>query len=511
MTAAVSSAMRMALALMRAPSGVNAARGARFPEDVTALLRVVAADTASVERMVQLTGESSAVVCDAAEFFVQQVCFMPGVDSYRVLAANRDDQLTRIREHYRLLVRWLHPDRNSDAWQTVFLDRVNRAWRDLRGPKERELYESIMPPEHEFVDEPLLAAGLPRTAIGLTNDGRIGKRVSARTMRRLPAMVLAGLGVFASLVLAVMYIGYDEGVDDQAVTAMGGTSSAAAEVIEMSPRFVRSEARDEPETPVPNVDTAPRIALPAPEFQSTDSPLAAVDSPQSPTEAGPAATPVIAAPSTPASNPLADPQRVPAALMAATGTASRRRKAQTADSQADDAVGPAPASGQGLAVAVAQIEADKATVPEALDRGDDAGPETSLASTAAVAARADSRSIDQRVVDDLLQQFGRAYDQGDLIGMMALFTREARNIPKDSRLLADDYRELFETSKARQISLHDMSWWQEGEMVAVVASFDAAITPNGKARPRRLGGNIRFELRHEDGAVRIARIRHQVQ
>jgi hypothetical protein len=132
--------------------------------------------------------------------------------------------------------------------------------------------------------------------------------------------------------------------------------------------------------------------------------------------------------------------------------------------------------------------------------------------TAEADAGSDAESVfEEAVVTDVVQRYRHAYDEGDLVGLMALFTRDARNMPDGSQYLVETYRELFKTSRSRSLSLSDVSWWQDGDAIAVVASFDAAITPLGRARPRRIGGDIRFDLRREDGEVRIARVRHQTQ
>ncbi|PIV35933.1 MAG: hypothetical protein COS34_02200 [Lysobacterales bacterium CG02_land_8_20_14_3_00_62_12] len=59
------------------------------------------------------------------------------------------------------------------------------------------------------------------------------------------------------------------------------------------------------------------------------------------------------------------------------------------------------------------------------------------------------------------------------------------------------------------MSLIDVNWWQKAEAVAVVARFNAEVTPLGKHRMRRTLGDIWFDLRREHGELRIADIRHQ--
>jgi hypothetical protein len=507
MTAAVPGAVSLALALIRAPAGVQAARAARFSHDVTVVLRLVTEDSTTTQQMMVATGASAAELREAAEFYLLQVCFMPGIDSYRVLAANRDDATTHIRDHYRLLVRWLHPDRNSDAWQTVFLDRVNRAWRDLRGSEERAEYERNVPPGVDHGDAPLLAAGLPLSVTGL-DAGSFGKRVSARTMRRLPGMVLAGLGTLAVLVLAVMYLAHD--ATQVAESTYLAAESPDATVVPASSRFVRVQ---EPDTGLPSSTAA--VAPTTVEATASVAATAVAD------PSAPSATAEVVSTEPSAS---ATPQ-VPAPTLAKRGNASHRSVADRSPSPPDTAEPqPAVADVAATPAVSTQLESPDGAVSPVAAQAVSESSAASLASTDAATEAQDplpaasspapapaGSGVDQLLVDDLLQRFRSAYSDGDLIGLMALFTRDARNIAQGSQRLADEYRELFESSRARQLSLRDMTWWREGDMVAVVASFDAAITPVGRVRPKHIGGDIRFELRREDGEVRIARIRHQTQ
>ncbi len=549
MSVAAASAVSYALDLVKVPAAVPAARAARFPTDITTLLRLVAMDSTTIEQSVTLTGESEAQLLDAAEFFVLQVCFTPGIDSYRILGANRDDPIARIREHYRLLVRWLHPDRNSDAWQTVFLDRVNRAWRDLRSADGRAEYDRIGPAHPDADEDSRLVAGMPLTVAGLAGGLPMGKRMSARTMRRLPTFVLGGLGVVAAVILGLMYVAHEEevrevaprvGVEDQSSVPFSG---------EVLPRDPSADFMRAAETvPVDSVQLLPSAA-PEESVPLSLPPTAAASMTQqsaaaerngvraksvdggaidtnlidtSPIDTGSIITasggalsidalaidpgltdPLLIA-------PVAKPTVVrpaPDTLMAEVSPASidvaKARVSTRADLPSASSPSTSTASDQSVQTpTAAAISAAQGAPPESVLAAENSptGTDTDVGG-----------SGDELLVDELLRQFRNAYDQGDLIRLMALFTRDARNVVDGSKRLADDYRELFQSSQARHLLLRDRSWWREGDMVAVVATFDASITPIGSVRSRRIGGDIRFELRREDGAVRIARIRHQAE
>ena len=135
-------ALDQALALHRAPVHLDAIRRKDLPRDLQFLLRIAADDAEATAQAAQLSGESPQAVREVAIFYLQQLLFAEDSDSYRVLGVNPDAPDEQIKLHYRWLARWLHPDRNPDAWESVFADRVNLAWQDLRTPSRRQAYDA---------------------------------------------------------------------------------------------------------------------------------------------------------------------------------------------------------------------------------------------------------------------------------------------------------------------------------------------------------------------------------
>jgi hypothetical protein len=66
-----------------------------------------------------------------AIFFLQQALLYPGADNYRVLGLSPGATLNDIKDHKRLLLKWLHPDRNSSSWEQLLFQRVATAATDL--------------------------------------------------------------------------------------------------------------------------------------------------------------------------------------------------------------------------------------------------------------------------------------------------------------------------------------------------------------------------------------------
>ncbi len=473
-----------ALRLLELPAGVPAARTRRFPADVGLLIRLLAGDEASLEQARQQHPAAVEVLLDAAEFYLLQVCFTPGVDSYRVLGVNRDQPLERIREHYRLLVRWLHPDRNSDAWQTVYLDRVNQAWRDLRHPPERAQYDRDMP-ETATADAAEPDTGVPAFARVAAAKAPALRPVSARTMHRLPARVLAVLGAVAALALGWFYLDQP----DRRATPLLSVDEQAA-----SPGPARFRTGPSPvPTPSVPVEALPIVAPPANRQTADVLPAAAVRF---------SGGVLVVSSTLPATA-----ERKDSTPQTSQGSANPGRPGKVASGPSQAQSPTVARSAPAVAVAEAPASAALLAPTPTEDAADRAAPPVIAASTAAPAAPADR--VDPLAVQMLLAQFQRAYGAGDLIRLMALFTRDARNRPQQQGLLADDYRALFESSRARSLSLSHVNWWQETGGLAVVASFEAAVTPLDSHRERLSTGDIYFELRREGDAVRIASVRHQ--
>lgn len=471
MSAVAASALADALRLLEVPATVPLARSARFPNDITVLLRLVAGDEAVLQQAQADSGQSAAVLLDAAEFYLVQVAFTPAVDSFRVLVANRDFPVSRIREHYRLLVSWLHPDRNADAWQSVYLDRVNQAWRDLREDAERAEYAARVA-DSATTDHLPPALGAPDFAGRFAAAEAGSKRLSARAAQRLPRLVLAGLTGTAFVLLGLMYL---------TQTSAPPTEDLMVDAPMAAPQSINRAPDDAVAPSAEATVLVPRTRLPPVATQVTAS--------------------VRPVPVTAGEKVAADH----AADATLTVHPSVPRPAQRVLAVATPAPAPAePTFASAVAGGALATTAESAPI----EQGQPSAMSGSTLADSTVTTDATDH-IDAQTVDAVLEQFRRAYSHGNLIELMSLFTQDARNRSVGSQRIADEYRALFASSKARSLSLSDVNWWQQADAVAVVARFDAAVTPLGKHRMRRTLGDIWFELRRENGELRIAGVRHQ--
>lgn len=124
-------ALDCALALARTPMLAVCMRSQQLPDGVRILLSLVARERGALEQARHLSGVSSAEIMAAAELYVQQVLLHPKADQYRALGLSRERDRKTARTHMRLLMTWLHPDHNENAWRSAFAQRVLAAWRDV--------------------------------------------------------------------------------------------------------------------------------------------------------------------------------------------------------------------------------------------------------------------------------------------------------------------------------------------------------------------------------------------
>jgi hypothetical protein len=137
-------ALKTAIELMHVPSEVRLLRSKPLPNDVQILLRIAAGEEEAESAAIALTGRSRQAVREAATFFIEQILFAPESDSYRVLGASPEASATKLRTNVALLLRWLHPDLDSDGERSIFIGRVTAAWNDLKTPERRVAYDATL-------------------------------------------------------------------------------------------------------------------------------------------------------------------------------------------------------------------------------------------------------------------------------------------------------------------------------------------------------------------------------
>jgi hypothetical protein len=125
-------ALDHALELTHSPHLAAAMREQELPDDVIVPIRIAAGCSETCGLAVELTKLRPEMVQEIARTYLQLVLFSSEGDCFRTLGVRRGASQTQMREHMRWLLQWLHPDRNSGDWESVYAERVIRAWRDAK-------------------------------------------------------------------------------------------------------------------------------------------------------------------------------------------------------------------------------------------------------------------------------------------------------------------------------------------------------------------------------------------
>ncbi|MBB1472247.1 DnaJ domain-containing protein [Luteimonas sp. MC1782] len=143
MTTGSDDALDVALGLLRAPALRGTLRARPLPDGMGELLAIASGSVDRARAAASRTGHDYGELLEASRFYVQQVLLAEGADAYRVLGVARGAEHAEIRDHHRLLLRWLHPDRNEGAqWESAFATRVNAAWTQLRSGEAMADYDA---------------------------------------------------------------------------------------------------------------------------------------------------------------------------------------------------------------------------------------------------------------------------------------------------------------------------------------------------------------------------------
>jgi hypothetical protein len=165
-------AIDIALDALAKPEIASFLAAGPLPKGVKVLLRIVAdgewrdAATAHVYKT-----HSPEMVRSASAAFLAEVLFARQTDPYRALGLPSGASLQDVREHKRLLLKWLHPDRNPDAKEQGYLAKVIEAAEAIEGNRS-----------HEFGSAARLRTSPPAAAPA--KDGAAKKRSVASRVRR---------------------------------------------------------------------------------------------------------------------------------------------------------------------------------------------------------------------------------------------------------------------------------------------------------------------------------------
>jgi hypothetical protein len=196
---AAPAALREAIALLRAPTLARTMRARRLPADVLTLIRIAAADPEAMVAAAEETGEPGERLREAAILYLQSILLAQDADPYRTLGVERDAAQADLRLHFGWLMKWLHPDRTGNQWDSAFAGRVLAAWNALKTTERREAYDRAAE---------AMPKGAPRSSRRRKSRLVVLRRAPPPRPRARPAwrlgkrgLIAAGLGVMLATVV----------------------------------------------------------------------------------------------------------------------------------------------------------------------------------------------------------------------------------------------------------------------------------------------------------------------
>ena len=553
------------------------ARQQPLPPGVTDLLKISSGDQDALLVAQQNSRYSLEDVRHAAEFYVQQILFAPDSNHYRVLGVEPSDVEAKIKLHYRLLVSWLHPDKNSSDWEVVFSERINRAWHGLRTPERRRQYDEQLSAQPAA---PKAAAAPSRREIkpAQWHDRGIDSQfISARTIKRLPIVMFSLLGVGAVLALWLLSQTQPNLQPEEVVLSQISTEPAEEQTAALqSPPVQIPKATSAPvQASAKPAQSPPKIVLAKTDTASVAT-INDVPSSKSQNSNAQAATPatlpgtktIVSTPKTvapvitakvivPPAKPLkmatptkivapqitakelAIPSKMPKtgtptkivapqiaakelvipSKMPKTGTPTKivapqiAAKLLVASSKTAKASMPTKAVAAPVGFAVPVLANETKIIGKRVRNSKATQTAPALVSTAGLDATAKtgsstSTSVPSDVsIKQFLRNFSRVYAEGDYFALHNLFTQDLSILgaPPQRKTLRS-YRQLFETSHSRQIALDHISWLANDDKITVIASYQVQILALGQAETESSRGDIRLDLRMENGRLKIIRL-----
>lgn len=495
-------ALDLALALHAQPQRVDAARARALPAGVTEVLRIALAHDATLTAAVAATGLPSQQLSDAARFFVEQQILARECqdDPWRTLGVATGADIGQIRDHHRLLVRLVHPDR-SDEWASAFADRVNKAWRQLRDESGRaQALTTVADTDAEFgqrrdvrtpPSNPVDAwAVRPPAAVPRPTSAQVTTTASPDTRGR--SSTVPALAAVAAVVAGGIGLGFWLGVNQHqplvvTTTPIAMEASATGDdivAVEAPPITRPTQPSDLPE--VNAVGTMP-IALKA----------TATSVPAPPTAPDPRSAPVATRPEPVVVPPQHSPhiaRNAPAPPVAVSPAPKPVRPPMPTQPRVSAAASASAATAVDLRPAIA---ATASVVTH--------DPQPSITQPASVVATVNSKSDAPTPADAqaLLDVYIRRYADGDLSGMLGLFAREVHAEDRRVAAIAQQYSRLFVATSDRVIALRDLHWQRDGSRVVGSGQYETRYRPKNKLRYETTSGRIEFEVVNDGGNSRL--------
>ncbi len=544
-SSAAGGAVEAALFAVAAPGRQDLAPPRVLPGGALDLIRVAAEDRSHAQLLASRFGVDVRRIEDAALHFVHAVMFHPDSDHFRVLGVRADDDDETLKLHFRWLQKWLHPDRDPEGWVSVYAERVNIAWAQLRRADRRAEYRERLG-SLDAAPAPLAPVGLGSApvepAFGTAPVAPI--LISSRWARRLPALVIGAGVVLVVALFAAHRVGENllaaersareraelavvpsareqpppdaaqlegAGPVDSLIPASSGSGGAArADRVARTGDIVAPLAGGTPAGhPLPGTSTATREQAVAARPVAGDAtradalPGAAEPSPAMAVaqdaaidrRLGDETTAKVAARSEPRTGLALPPREQP------------ERPAMTAEQVATSSTRPLPATAD--EAPARSTAGPPEPVASAAARGAPSGGAEAGRSTAATGPVALAAPVDPSVGRRVLNQFSAAYRDGEVQQVVVLFAPNARTPEGNLVELHQRYGSLFAASSRRSLEFLDLEWRTLPNGLEGIGRYEWAMRPRGVGGTRATAGRIRVVIELVDGRPLIVLLDQQ--
>lgn len=109
----------------------------------------------------------------------------------------------------------------------------------------------------------------------------------------------------------------------------------------------------------------------------------------------------------------------------------------------------------------------------------------------------------------MVARLSALYGEGDLEGFLALFDENARIERGGKARIRSDYDALFHSTVTRNLTVWDMTWVQDGDVVRGEGNFQVKVTRKGESTMRVYHGTIKLEVVRRNDSTLISGIFHK--
>jgi hypothetical protein len=563
-------ALEQALALYATPGRLPMLLKRPLPRAVLLLIRIAGGDSEAIASASARTAESRRVIVDAALLYIQQILFHDGADSYRLLGVRADAGNDTIKEHYRWLMHWLHPDRQPERWEVVYSERVNRAWNSLNSEQRRDDYDTRM---RSLVDAEDIDSRVGRQRrMRRVPDVLVPQPVlSPRTVQRLPLLVLGGFALISMILLVAFFrTQQDQRLADIAEAGKSAVPSAPIDDSSAQKEAIRRRMVVEEhvidELTQPTLPTSPPLREQAGTGDSSASMSdpAALPGPSTGTAATGTSVNTEAARQAPgaesahstvqidvplpadrrivASKANSEPDGSPLRSIASNSSVPQPSTAKLVKRESGGATGLAYGNGRLDSAAIRTTTPKKVPLdvePTSRPVEHRSAPTTGVAAAPMSSTVADSNGVyatgrasgagsaksqtGTRVTNAVIdastdgmspqhamtlvpQAYEDAYAKGDLAQMMRLFAPDAVENHGGIENIRDDYSHLFQNASVHELRLEDLHWILRPDRIVGSGSCEARIRNNDEQSANRVRGWIQIEAVPMDGNWKIQRL-----